>query len=312
MFVVLAADPSVDRVIEVDRLERGVLHWASAGTVRPCGRGVHLARALAGNGFGARVVVPAGGPDGDNLVSLLRAEDIEVIRVRTEAAVRRNIRLVEPDATVTRVNEIGPRLSGNEVRVLCDALVKHVDDARWVVLAGRTPRGMDPETLAEVVARLTGAGVKVTVDSSGSALVEAVKAGPALVKLNLEELESATSRQLTTFADVADAAQQLRSLGAGAVLAGFGAKGAVLVEDTGTWRAKATPARPVSTIGAGDALLAGFLSAGAEGIEALGAAVRWAAAAVSLPGSVMPGPVDIEARERDVDASSEWDEKVRG
>ncbi|WP_158634309.1 1-phosphofructokinase family hexose kinase [Amycolatopsis sp. WAC 04197] len=298
-------------MIEVERLERAGLHWASAGTMRPSGKGVHLARALASQRLKARVVVPAGGQEGDNLVSLLRAEDIEVIRVRTEATVRTNISLVEPDATVTRVNEVGPRLTGGEVQVLADALVKHADDAEWAVLAGRTPRGMDAEVLAELVARLTVAGVKVAVDTSGTALVEAVKAGPALVKVTLDELKSATARQLTTFADVVDAAQQLRSLGAGAVLAGFGAKGAVLIEDTGAWRVKVVTAKPVNP-GAGDALLAGFLAAGAEGKQALAAGVVWAAATFSLPGTFMPWLGDLGVCEGEVDESSEWEEAVRG
>jgi 1-phosphofructokinase len=53
-------------------------------------------------------------------------------------------------------------------------------------------------------------------------------------------------------------------------------------------------AEPRSTVGAGDALLAGFLAAGGRGPAALKEAVAWGAAAVSLPGSRMPRPIDID------------------
>jgi hypothetical protein len=91
-----------------------------------------------------------------------------------------------------------------------------------------------------------------------------------------------------------DAARELRSWGAGAVLASLGAEGAVLVDDDGVIVGSAPVDRPRSAVGAGDALLAGFLAAGAKGSDALAEALAWGAAAVSLPGSRMPGPADLQ------------------
>ncbi|UMP07015.1 1-phosphofructokinase family hexose kinase [Amycolatopsis sp. EV170708-02-1] len=261
MIVTLTANPSVDRTVELQRLEPGSLHRALGVTVQPGGKGINVARALVSNGFNARAVVPAGGTEGDHLISLLRDQKIDVIRIRTEKPVRSNISLVEPDATVTKVNEIGPHLSSAEVRALTEVLLAQVSDAQWAVLAGSLPPGMDAEVYADLVGRLAATGVKVAVDTSGRALLASVKAGPALVKPNLDELEEAVDRRLDTLADVVDAAQELRSLGAGAVLASLGGRGAVLVEDAGTWYANAS-AVPVSPVGAGDAMLAGFLAAG--------------------------------------------------
>ncbi|MFI7122024.1 1-phosphofructokinase [Amycolatopsis sp. NPDC049868] len=311
VIVTFTANPSVDRTIELDRLDRGGLHRAFRVRVQPGGKGINVTRALVGNGFKARAVVPAGGSEGDNLISLLRDDEIDVIRIRIEGPVRSNISLVEPDATVTKVNEAGPRLSDSEMKALCEVLFTQVADADWVVLAGSLPPGMDYQIYADLVARLSMTGVKVAVDTSGPAFLASVKAGPALVKPNLEELEEAVGRRLDTFADVIDAAQELRSLGAGAVLASLGSEGAVLVEDTGIWRANAS-AVPLSSVGAGDAMLAGFLAAGGNGSEALAEAVSWGAAAVSLPGSTMPSREDVTRCESHVDPKPDWDESVRG
>jgi 1-phosphofructokinase len=142
--------------------------------------------------------------------------------------------------------------------------------------------------------RLVSAGLRLAVDTSGPALAAAAKAGAALLKPNREELADVVGTTLTSLGDVVDAARRLRSWGAGAVLASLGADGAVLVDDSGVVIGSSPVDHPRSAVGAGDALLAGFLAAGAQGSAALAEALAWGAAAVSLPGSRMPGPDDLQ------------------
>jgi 1-phosphofructokinase len=310
LFVTVTANPSVDRTVEVSELVRGGLHRASAVHVHPGGKGINVARALVRNGLKARAVVPAGGVEGEHLIALLDDYSIDVVRVPALGAVRSNISVIEPDATVTKVNEAGARLSTEETQAFSDAVLGNVADASWVVVAGSLPPGMPDGFYADLIRLLRPSGAKVVVDTSGPALRAAVEAGPTLIKPNLEELEEAVGRPLHTLREVVDAAQELRDLGAGAVLASLGSKGAVLVEADGVWHAEATvDAR--STVGAGDAMLAGFLSAGGAGVEALRAGVAWGAAAVSLPGSTMPSPEDVDSHPVHVHEHLAWDYKIR-
>jgi 1-phosphofructokinase len=136
-------------------------------------------------------------------------------------------------------------------------------------------------------------GVRVAVDTSGAALLAAVDAGPDLIKPNRQELAAAVGSPVNSLDDVVAAAEKLRSRGVKAVLASLGADGAVLVDDGGSVFGTADPIDPVSTVGAGDALLAGFLAAGAGGADSLIEGMAWARAAVGLPGSQMPGPRDV-------------------
>ncbi|MFD9635030.1 PfkB family carbohydrate kinase, partial [Streptomyces violascens] len=117
---------------------------------------------------------------------------------------------------------------------------------------------------------------------------------PDVVKPNAEELAQAVGRPLATVGDAVKAAEEVRELGAGAVLASLGADGQLLVTASGTYFASAPVATVRSNVGAGDASLAGFLAAGGEGPTALAAAVAHGAAAVQLPGSVMPAPGDLD------------------
>ncbi|CAM3911315.1 1-phosphofructokinase [Kibdelosporangium persicum] len=293
MIVTVTANPSIDRTVEVGALVRGGLHRATAVHVQPGGKGINVARALVCNGIKARAVVPAGGAEGEQLISLLSDYSIDVVRVPTLGPVRMNVSVIEPDATVTKLNEPGARLTEQECRALADAVITASHKASCVILAGSLPPGVHHGFYADLINRLSGEDIRVVVDTSGPALRAAVAAGPALIKPNHHELEEAVQRPLSTLQDVIDAAQELRAAGAQAVLASLGRDGAVLVDENGTWHAEAPVVLARSSVGAGDAMLAGFLAAGGKGQAALVSAVAWGAAAVSLPGSTMPRPDDL-------------------
>jgi 1-phosphofructokinase len=305
VIVTVTANPSLDRTVEVADLVRGQVHRISAVHVQPGGKGVNVARALVSNGVAARAVIPAGGVEGEQLIGLLTDYDIDVCQVPLAGPVRINVSVVEPDATVTKLNEPGAALTQSEVSALLEAVLGNVDDASWVVLAGSLPPGVGVDFYAEIIQRLSERGIPVAVDTSGPALKAAAAAGPALLKPNREELEEVVGRLLPTIADIGDAARELRDLGAGAVLASLGGDGALLVDARGVWHAEAT-AVVRSSVGAGDAMLAGFLAAGAQGVSALRQAVAWGAAAVALPGSTMPRPADIRVDAVRVRAEIDW------
>lgn len=290
----MTPNPSVDRTIEVDTLVRGAVLRARAGRVDAGGKGVNVARALAANGHKARAVLPSGGAEGAQLAALIAMEGIEAVSVPIAAPVRANVSVVEPDGTVTKLNEPGPALSPDEVEALVSATVTAARDASWVVGCGSLPPGIPDDFYARLVRLLRDAGVPVAVDTSGPALVAVLTAQPVLVKPNAEELAEAAGRPVATLGDAIEAAQELRRRGAGAVVASLGADGAVLVDEGGAVHGEAPVARARSTVGAGDAMLAGFLAAGGAGRDALAEALAWGAAATSLPGSRMPTPADLD------------------
>jgi len=119
---------------------------------------------------------------------------------------------------------------------------------------------------------------------------------PDLIKPNLEELEELVDRSLVTLGDVLTASTDLVTHGVATVVVSMGRHGALLVTPSLTAHAVAAVSSPLSTVGAGDALLAGYLyatSSGSTPVDALRTGVAWGAAAVSLPGSRMPTPADV-------------------
>jgi 1-phosphofructokinase len=300
VIVTVTANPSVDRTVEVDRLEAGGVMRARASRVDAGGKGVNVARALAAHGHRAVAVVVAGGAEGSHLLSLLSGPAIpaalEVRPVIVAGSIRSNVTIVDAAGTTTKLNESGPTLSPDELAELAGttAHAAAANSAEWVVLSGSLPPGVPATWYAGQVADLAPIGVRVAVDTSGEALAEAASAGPDLIKPNREELAELTGRHVDGPAEAAAAARLLLDKGVKAVLVSLGSDGAVLVDDDGAWHASAPVLNPRSSVGAGDALLAGFLASGGTGRRALAEAVAWGSAAVTLPGSRMPTATDID------------------
>jgi 1-phosphofructokinase len=294
VIVTLTLNPSVDRTVEVETLARGEVMRALGVRVDPGGKGINVSRALAAHDIPTRAVVTVGGAEGEHLVTLLRDTGIEIVPVRIRGAIRSNITVVEPDGTTTKFNEPGAQLSADELAAVLAAVKTAAESADWLVASGSLPTGTSPDVYAELVQSMAGSGTRVAVDTSGPALEAVLAVGPTLVKPNRDELAEASGRRLTTIADVVDAASLLRERGARIVLASLGAEGAVLVDDDGAIHGRTPAVSPVSSVGAGDAMLAGFLAAGGKGGDALVEALAWGAAAVLQPGSGMPSPQDID------------------
>ncbi|MFJ5531623.1 1-phosphofructokinase [Streptomyces sp. NPDC093261] len=296
MILTVTPNPSLDRTYEVPSLDRGEVIRATGERMDPGGKGVNVSRAVAAAGRRTVAVLPLGGAPGALVAELLHDQGITVAPVPVAGATRSNISVAEPDGTLTKINAPGPELSPGEAELLLETVREQYRAAEttWITCCGSLPRGLAPSWYADLVARAHAAGARIALDTSGPALLEALGERPDVVKPNAEELAAAVGRPLATVGDAAKAAEELRGMGAGAVLASLGADGQLLVSDAGVWFGSARVDAVRSNVGAGDSSLAGFLIAGGTGPEALASAVAHGAAAVRLPGSVMPTPADLD------------------
>jgi 1-phosphofructokinase len=294
MIVTLTPNPCIDRTVEVDALRRGAVSRAHRGRVDPGGKGVNIAGALAAHGISVVAVLPSGGWEGAQLGKMLDQEGITSVRVPIAGSIRANISVVEPDGTVTKLNEPGPHLTPGEVEALLDATSNAAAGADWVVGCGSLPPGPAEDFYALVVDRLAGSDTKVAIDTSGATLLKSLSAGPDVIKPNLEELSEAARTEIATLGQALEAARAVRDQGVATVIASLGPDGALYVDERRAVHAEAPVKSPRNAVGAGDALLAGFLASGGRGPDAFAYGVAWAAAAVRLPGSRMPGPGDVD------------------
>lgn len=294
MIVTCTPNPSLDRTVEVDRLLRGQVQRLTASRVHPGGKGVNVVRALHRNGYPAHAVVPIGGPEGHQFAMLLESAGVPMTTVRIDTPIRANITVAEADGTTTKLNAEGARLTPDARERLLSVTVKLAEGRGWIAGCGSLPPGAGDDFYADLVERGRRAGCPVAIDASGPALRLAVEAGPSLIKPNYHELSELVGEDLATFADAADVARDLCTRGVGAVLLSLGVDGVLLVTPDRVLYGDSEPVAVRSTVGAGDALLAGFLASGASGTDALARGLTWATAACRLPGSTMPGSEDLD------------------
>jgi 1-phosphofructokinase family hexose kinase len=292
VIVTVTPNPSIDRTIQIDRLERGRMIRARAASSEAAGKGLNVSLALATQGVDTSAVLPLAADSATVYLRLL-ADAVPITAVPVKGATRVNLSLVEPDGTVTKVNEPGPQLEPDDVDAIL-AATGAVAGPGWIVGCGSLPPGAPADFYARLAA-LASPGRRVAVDTSGGALGAAVCAGAALVKPNSAELEELVGRPLATIGEVVTAARELIARGCHTVLVSLGADGAVFVDAATTVHAEATVENVVNTVGAGDALLAGFLAGGGEA-DALRDAVAWSVAAIRSPGTRMRA---VTAADRD-------------
>ncbi len=302
MIVTLTANPSVDRTMAIDGpIRAGEVFKALSVGDEAGGKGVNVARAVAHAGVPAVAVLPA--DDDDLLIKGLIDAGVHPINVAVGRPSRVNITVTEADGTTTKFNDPGHDFGASVYVELETSLLTRSHGNGWVVLCGSLPPSAPTDWYAVLTTRLREAGRRVAVDTSGEALIATLSSSqrPDLLKPNAEELASLTGDDPVRLdADPAaaeDAARRLVADGVGTVLLTLGAEGAVLVDSAGTWRATPPPITLRSTVGAGDASLAGYLLADLRGLgqaDRLREAVAYGAAAASLPGSTMPRESDLD------------------
>ncbi len=286
MIVTVTLNAAVDRTLTVPNFKPGQRHRSSESLTLAGGKGINIARAL------KRLDVPvvatglAGGRTGTRIVEELTSEAILNDFVRIEGESRTSTAVVDDMAgTYTEINEWGPYVQAAELELLREKLHYLARGANAVVFAGTLPRGVGAGFYADAIRDLNRLGVQTVLDADGEPLHLGVEAEPFLVSPNQREAEGLAGQEFENEQDFVAALDTVGELGPKNVLitAASGCFG-LFREDRVIRRlhARAPFVEPVSPVGSGDVLLAGFLAARFAGRavdDALRSAVATGAAA---------------------------------
>jgi 1-phosphofructokinase family hexose kinase len=268
VIVTVTLNAAVDRTLTVPNFQRGQRHRASEGLTLAGGKGINIARALKRLGVPVIATGLAGGGTGMRIVEELTAEAILNDFVRIDDDSRTSTAIVDPTGgSYTEVNEWGPHLAREELEILLEKLAYLSRAGDYVIFAGSLPRGVEPSFYGEAIRDLNRRGVLTVLDSEGEALRLGAQAEPFLVSPNEREAEGLVGQE---FHDDDDFLAGLEAI------AEIGARNVLITRESGCWallrsdreihryRALAPRIDPVSAVGSGDVLLAGFIAARLE------------------------------------------------
>jgi 1-phosphofructokinase family hexose kinase len=283
MLVTVTLNAAIDRTLTVPNFQRGLRHRASQSLTLAGGKGINIARALKTSGVPVVATGLAGGRAGTRIVEELTQESILNDFVRIEGESRTSTAVVDPmTGGLTEINEWGPHVEPEELRTLLEKLYYLSADVEWMIFAGTLPRGVSDAFYAEAIRELTRRGVRCVLDSEGTALRLGAEAEPHLISPNQHEAESLVGQEFSGEEDFAMALETIAEMGPRNVLISHeGGCYGLFREERKLHRLRAQVPRiePVSPVGSGDVLLAGFLAARRAGrsleeslCEAVGAA----------------------------------------
>jgi 6-phosphofructokinase 2 len=280
--VTLTMNPALDIATATDIIEPELKLRCDAPRYDPGGGGINVARAAHLLGGDAFAVFPVGGGSGQMIEMLVAAEGVPHEAVPVPGITRESLAVTERQSgRQYRFLLPGPPLAAADQERLLARLAAYAAGARFVVASGSLPPGVPADFYARVGALARCCGARFVLDSSGEALAGA-GSGVFLIKASRRELgQLCDGAALGDEAALEAAAREVVAGGRCEVLVvSLGADGALLATADGCRRFPAAPVAGVSSIGAGDSMLAGILVSLSRG-RPLAEAVRFGIAAAS-------------------------------
>ncbi|WP_085248463.1 1-phosphofructokinase [Gilliamella mensalis] len=255
----ITLNPAYDLLGFCPKVELGDVNLVQTNALLAAGKGINVAKVLSD----LDVQLTVGGflgkenRDGFNLLfkSLNVVDKFETIDGRT----RINVKLTEENSEVTDLNFSGFTISEQDWQSFVKNSLEWLKDIDMVAISGSLPAGVSLDKFTNWMEQVKAICPKIVFDSSRDALVAGLKAKPWLIKPNDKELEMWIGRKLSTFDDVKNAAMELVNGGVDNVIISLGSKGALWVTKNEAWLAKPPKCQVVSTVGAGDSMVAGLI-----------------------------------------------------
>jgi 1-phosphofructokinase len=261
MILTVTLNAAVDRTLVVPSLSLGHRHRASESITLAGGKGINVARGLRTLGVPVLATGFAGGRNGDAIRDGLSEAAIPFDFVEIEGYSRTSTAIIDPMAgNQTEINEYGPEVSPAETREFSRRLEHLMEYATAVVFAGSLPPNLDEGFLVGLVQRSRERGLYTVVDSSPAVLRATLKAGPSLVSPNQHEAESVVGFDFIEEDDFPRGVLRLVELGSSGACITSREGHSYLTTDAGIVSARAPRVEALSTIGSGDAYLAGLLA----------------------------------------------------
>jgi 1-phosphofructokinase len=258
--VTVTLNPAIDQTLSIPGFAAGQVNRVAASRSDAGGKGVNVASVLSDLGLAVVAIGFLGADNAGLFETFFSRKGIADRFVRLAGATRVGIKIVD-DRTreTTDINFPGLTPGEEEIGELSARVAALAAPGIWFVLAGSVPPGVPDTIWADLIAAIHEKGGSVVLDTSGRPLRAALASRPEVVKPNADELGDLLGRTLDTSREVRAAAGELLEGGVGRVVVSMGGEGAVFVDPDRALLARPPTVEVRSTVGAGDAMVAGIV-----------------------------------------------------
>lgn len=254
-------NPAIDQSVAISNFAAGEVNRVEWEQSDAGGKGVNVASFLAELGLRVSVTGFLGRENAVVFEKLFVQKGMADRFVRVTGKTRVNVKIIdEAQHRITDINFPGQTVTTEDVSALRKEITELVPDHGWFVLSGSLPAGVPVGLYAELIRVLKAAGKRVVLDTSGDPLRDAIGAAPFAVKPNIAELEELLGANLPNETAVVNAARTLVRKGIQCVVISMGKQGALFVDAAECLLAIPPAVEVKSTVGAGDAMVAGLVA----------------------------------------------------
>lgn len=268
MIITVTMNPAIDKTIEIDNLNHGGLNRIKKVEYDAGGKGINVSKTIRELGGESVAVGFLGGNSGKTIENVLKEKGITCDFIWVDGETRTNTKVYEENGAVTELNEPGPVITEEKLKELMKKLEEYAGEETLVVLSGSVPAGVDKGIYGEITKLVHEKGAKVLMDADGELFCRSLDAKPDIIKPNKEELEEyAEMDYRTSEEELIRIAEGFRERGISTVAVSMGKIGAMMIKEGYRVKCPAVPVKKHSTVGAGDAMVAGLAYAWEKGLS---------------------------------------------
>ena len=261
MITSISLNPSIDRTLTVEGFRAGALNRVVARNDVAAGKGINVALTVSALGLDSECVGLMYRDSASLFEKRLMLNSTAYDFVWCEGSARTNIKVLDKSSgIVTELNESGVSVDDSTLKAMMDLVIQHAEDSDFLVLSGSVPPGCPPEYYRSLIQAVDGLGCRCVLDADGERLQYGLEASPFMIKPNHYELEMMTGKKLTSLKDIRNAAYRYLDKGVEVIAVSLGADGALITNGGDTLYAPKMNIEVKSTVGAGDAMVAGLVA----------------------------------------------------
>ena len=304
MIITVTLNPALDKTIEIDEFKIGSVNRIVATRVDAGGKGINVSKVIKELQQESLALGFLGGSSGNHIKSYLDDLNINNDFIFVKGETRTNIKIIDRvNNTHTDINENGPSLVIEDITRIKEKIMKYCKQDSLVVLSGSVPSEVQGDIYSEIIKDIKSKGGKVILDADGELLIEGIKAGPYMVKPNIEELEKAFGISIDNQDEVIEVAKRILAYGVKYVVISQGSEGSIFISQDKVAKVPGIKVEVKSTVGAGDSMVAALAIAVEQDYsfeEAIKLACATSTANVMTEGTQTGRFIDIEKLKKEI------------